>query len=81
MVVQLQDLSDQADRRRRLEALAALGVAIQRERTEAAIHERVREGLAALELTPVLLRPDGDGVEVVWARLSPPPSPGRWRRS
>jgi PAS domain S-box-containing protein len=69
VVIQLQDLTDQADRRRRLEGLAALGVAIQRERSEPAIHERVREGLAALDLTPALLRPAGDGVQVVWARL------------
>ncbi len=69
VVVQLQDLTDQAERRRRLEGLAALGVAIQRERTEAAIHQRVREGLAALDLTPALLRPAGDGVQVVWALL------------
>ncbi len=69
VVVQLQDLSGQADRRRRLEGLAALGVAIHRERTEAAIHERVREGLVSLALAPLLLRPRGDGIEVVWARL------------
>jgi PAS domain S-box-containing protein len=69
VVVQLQDLSEQAGRRRRLEGLAALGVAIHRERTEAAIQERVREGLQSLDLTPALLRPKGDGVQVVWARL------------
>jgi two-component system sensor histidine kinase HydH len=69
VVVQLRDLTAQADRRRRLEGLAALGVSVQRERTEAAIHERMREGLAALELAPVLLRPAGEGIEVVWARL------------
>jgi PAS domain S-box-containing protein len=71
VVVQLQDLSALAGRRRRLEGLAALGVAIHRERTEAAIQERVRDGLVALELTPLLLRPAGEGFEVVWARLPP----------
>ncbi len=69
VVVQLQDLSDQADRRRRLEGLAALGVAVQRERTESAIQELVRTGLAGLDLAPALLRPSDDGVRVVWARF------------
>jgi PAS domain S-box-containing protein len=71
VVIQLQDLSAQADRRRRLDGLAALGVAIQRERSEAAIHERVREGLAALQLSALLLRPAGAEIELVWARLPP----------
>jgi PAS domain S-box-containing protein len=69
VVIQLQDLTAQAARRRRLEGLAGLGVAIQRERTEAAIHARVREGLALLDLTPMFLAPRGDAVQLVWARL------------
>jgi len=69
VVIQLQDLTGLAARRRRLEGLAELGVAVQRERTEAAIHARVREGLAALELSPMFLRPSGGSVELVWARL------------
>ncbi len=69
MVLQLQDLTSLAGRRRRLELLAELGVAIQREWTEAAISQRVRLGLAAVDLSPVLMRPTGDGVELVWARF------------
>jgi two-component system sensor histidine kinase HydH len=72
VVVQLQDLTSLAGRRRHLEALAELGVAIQRERTEAAIMGRVRDGLAALELSPLLMRPRGEGVELAWARLPAP---------
>ena len=72
VVVQLQDLTGLAARRRLLEGLAELGVAVQRERTEAAIHARVREGLAALELSPMFLRPSGSSVELVWARLPEP---------
>jgi PAS domain S-box-containing protein len=69
LVLQLQDLSEQAERRRRLEGLAALGVAIQRERAEAAIHGRVRAGLQALGLMPLLLRPRGDELELAWGGL------------
>ena len=69
VVIQLQDLTALAARRRRLEGLAGLGVAIQRERTEAAIHARVSEGLAALDLTPMFLAPRGEVVQLVWARL------------
>jgi PAS domain S-box-containing protein len=69
VVVQLRDLSDQAERRGRLLGLAELGVAIQRERAEAAIHERVREGLFELGLTAVLLAPEAGGARVRWVRV------------
>ncbi len=69
VVVQLRDLSDQAERRGRLLGLAELGVAIQRERSEEAIHERVREGLFALGLASMLVRPEPGGVRVRWARV------------
>jgi PAS domain S-box-containing protein len=69
VVVQLRDLSDQAERRGRLLGLAELGVAIQRERSEAAIHQRVREGLFALGLASMLVRPEPEGVRVRWARM------------
>ena len=56
VVVRIRDVSARADRRPRLEAIAALGVAIQRERSEAAVFERVRDGLRAIGLTSLLLR-------------------------
>jgi len=69
IVLQLRDLSDQAEQRRRLGGLAELGVAIQRERTEAAIFERVRHGLGALGLSSLLMRPEESGARVDWAHL------------
>ncbi|HET9553629.1 MAG TPA: GAF domain-containing protein, partial [Anaeromyxobacteraceae bacterium] len=72
VVVQLRDLSDQTERRRRLAGLAELGVAIQRERTEAAIFERVREGLLGLGLASFLVRPEGGGLRVAWLRAPAP---------
>jgi len=72
IVLQLRDLSDQADRRRRLAGLAELGVAIQRERTEGAIFGRVREGLRDLGLASILMRPRGETIEIAWSLL-----PGR----
>ncbi len=65
------DLSAQAGRRRRMAALADLGVAIHLERTEAAILARVRDGLRALGLAPLLLRPEGDRVRLLWVALPP----------
>ncbi len=69
VVLQLRDVSDQAPRRRRLASLAELGVAIQRERTEAAIFERVCAGLRELGLAAVMMRPEGETVRVAWASL------------
>jgi PAS domain S-box-containing protein len=71
VVVRLRDLSGETLRRSRLAGLAELGVAIQRERTEAAIFERVREGLSALGLDSALMRAEQDGVRVLWLRLQP----------
>ncbi|ABS28329.1 GAF domain-containing protein [Anaeromyxobacter sp. Fw109-5] len=71
VVVRLRDVSARADRRPRLEALAALGAAIQRERSEAAVFERVRDGLRGIGLTALLMRPDGDGVRIEWASPAP----------
>ena len=48
VVVRVRDVSARAERRPRLETLAALGAAIQRERSEAAILGRVRDGLRAI---------------------------------
>ena len=69
VVVQLRDLSDQAERRGRLLGLAELGVAIQRERGEGAIHERVRAGLFDLGLASLLLKPHGALARVRWAKV------------
>jgi PAS domain S-box-containing protein len=71
VVVRLRDVSARADRRPRLEALAALGASIQRERSESAVFERVRDGLRAIGLTALLMRPDGDGVRIEWASPAP----------
>ncbi len=74
-VVELHDLSGAAVRRPRLEGLAALGVAIQRELTAEAVHARVREGLPGLSLAGVLLRAAPAGPRLAWAAF--PPEVGR----
>jgi PAS domain S-box-containing protein len=72
VVLQLRDVSVQAARRPRLEGLAALGAAIQREQTEAAIFARVREGLAGVGLIALLLRAEAEGGRVEWAEVPAP---------
>ena len=69
LLVQLRDVTPQAANRPRLARLAQLGVDIQRERCEESIFARVREGLLALGLSSLLVRPEPDGVRVVWASL------------
>ncbi|WP_242337664.1 MULTISPECIES: GAF domain-containing protein [Anaeromyxobacter] len=71
VLVRVRDVSARADRRPRLEALAALGAAIQRERNEAGVFERVRDGLRAIGLTSLLMRPESDGVRLEWAAPAP----------
>ena len=59
-------------RRPRLEALAALGAAIQRERSEAAVFARVRDGLRAIGLTVASsCAPRRTCVRVEWAAPAP----------
>jgi PAS domain S-box-containing protein len=71
VLLQLRDVTAQAERRPRLAELARLGAELQRERSEAAVFERVREGLFALGLSSFLLGAEEDGVRVIWARLAP----------
>ncbi len=70
-VVEFHDLSGVAARRPRLEGLAALGVAIQREPTAEAVHARIREALPGLSLAGVLLSPNTDGPRMTWAVFPP----------
>ncbi|MGC4000392.1 MAG: GAF domain-containing protein [Anaeromyxobacter sp.] len=69
VVVGLRDVTAQAARRPRLEALAALGAAIQGERSEADLFAHLREALPPLGITPMLLRAMPEGVRVVWTGL------------
>jgi PAS domain S-box-containing protein len=69
VVVQLRDVSAQAARRPLLDALAALGAAIPRERSEAEVMARVRQALPGIGLTPLLMRAAPEGVRVEWADL------------
>jgi signal transduction histidine kinase len=71
LLVHLRDAAARQVRRLRLEAVATLGGALQRERGEPAIHARVREGLAELGLSSALLRVEPGGLRVVWAELPP----------
>ena len=70
-VVEVRDVSAFVERRPRLEALAALGAGIQRERSEAAVLARVREGLWELGLSCLLMRAEADSVTLEWARVPP----------
>ncbi|HET8541333.1 MAG TPA: GAF domain-containing protein [Anaeromyxobacter sp.] len=69
LLVHLRDLAVREVRRLRLDAVATLGAALQREVAEDAIHARVRDGLWALGLASALIRAEPDGVRVVWARV------------
>jgi PAS domain S-box-containing protein len=71
VLVHLRDLSVRDARRLRLDAVAALGAALQRELAEEAIHARVRGGLAELGLASALLRVTPEEVEIVWASAPP----------
>jgi PAS domain S-box-containing protein len=66
-IVHVRDVAERAARRLRLEAVATLGAALQRELSEAGIFSRLRDGLGALGLSCALLRAEPDGVRVVWA--------------
>jgi PAS domain S-box-containing protein len=71
IVVHLRDVTAQVARRPRLEALAALGAAIQQERTEEAVLARLKEGLPPLALAGLLNHAEPDGVRVAWAGVPP----------
>ncbi len=60
VVIQFVDVSSRVAQREQLMELARLGARIQRERSDEAIFAAVRDGLVALGLGAVLLRPDGD---------------------
>ena len=69
VVVHYLDISLDLERRARLLDLAALGAAIQRERTELAVLDRLRSALPTLGISPVLMRPGSQGVGVEWSQL------------
>jgi PAS domain S-box-containing protein len=71
VVVEFHDLSALAARRPRLEGLAALGVAIQRELTREAVHAHVREALPGVSLGGALLASVADGLRVEWSAFPP----------
>jgi PAS domain S-box-containing protein len=71
VLVHLRDLTLRDARRLRLEAVASLGAALQRELTDDAIHARVAAGLARLGLHSALIRVERDGVRIVWASGPP----------
>jgi signal transduction histidine kinase len=71
VIVQLRDLTHRRAWRLRLEAVASLGAALQRELTEEAIHARLREGLALLGLSSALVRVEPGGVRILWAAMPP----------
>jgi PAS domain S-box-containing protein len=70
-LVHLRDVALREAHRIRLEAVATLGAALQRELTEEGIFARVREDLRALGLSCALMRAEPDGVRVVWASVPP----------
>jgi PAS domain S-box-containing protein len=71
VVIRYRDISGEMVRRTRLQALAALGAAIQRERTDREVLERIRSALPELGLFPLLMRARADGVRVEWTALPP----------
>jgi GAF domain-containing protein/two-component sensor histidine kinase len=66
ILVHLRDLSVRDARRLRLDAVAALGAALQRELDEDAVHARVRAGLAELGLASALVRVGHGQCVIVW---------------
>jgi PAS domain S-box-containing protein len=71
VVIQIRDTSAEAARRPRLERLAALGVALAGERSEAAVFARARAGLVDLELAALLMRAEPDGPRLAWIGAPP----------
>ncbi|ACG71688.1 multi-sensor signal transduction histidine kinase [Anaeromyxobacter sp. K] len=80
VILEVRDATAQAARRPRLEALAALGAALQREPSEAAVLERLRGAADELSALVLLARPDGGGLRVDWSAL-PPPAAARLERA
>jgi signal transduction histidine kinase len=78
LLVHLRDAAAREVRRLRLEAVAALGAAIQAELGEERIHARVRDELGALGLSTSLARSEADGLRVLWS-TSPPGVADRFR--
>jgi len=76
ILVHLRDLSMREARRLRLDAVAALGAALQRELTEDAVHASVREGLGALGVSSAMMRVEAEGARIVWAGVAPDLSAG-----
>jgi PAS domain S-box-containing protein len=70
-VVRYRDLSADVHRRPRLEALATLGAAIQRERSEDDVLSRIRTELPAAGIWPMLMRAGPDRIVVEWSGLPP----------
>jgi signal transduction histidine kinase len=71
--------ADGAAQRQRLGELARLGARVQEERSEEAVLAIVRQGLSALGLGAWLLRPAGDGLQVVQpAGEAGPPAAHPW---
>ncbi len=71
LLVHVSDVSGRQARRLRLEAVAALGAALQHERTEDAVHARVRAGLAELGVASAFLEGDACGIRIAWASVPP----------
>ena len=72
VLVQVRDVSERVARRPRVAALAELGTAIQRERSEADVMARVRQGLSVAGLHSVLVRAEPDSVRLEWVDLPEP---------
>jgi two-component system, NtrC family, sensor histidine kinase HydH len=71
LLVHLRDAGFRQARRLRLEAVAALGAAIQGERTEHRVHARVESELRALGLYSSFARAEPDGLRVLWTSAPP----------
>ncbi len=69
LLVHLRDVTAREVHRLRLEAVATLGAALQRELAEEVIHARVREELRRLGLASALMAAEDGGVRVVWAAV------------
>ena len=67
--VHVRDIALREARRLRLEAVATLGAALQRELTEEGIFTRLRDDLGVLGLSCALMRAQPEGVRVMWASL------------
>lgn len=72
LLVHVRDLGAQVARRHRLEAIATAGVAIRSERSEEAVHARVRAELDALGLASGLLRAGEGGPRIDWLSVPEP---------